>query len=134
MLNKVTYQGRFTADPEIKDVGGFALCEFTIAWSEKYKDNEKKCFLRCKAWRSQADHIVKYFKKGQECVIEGQLLTEQWEKDGDKQSRTVCNIEKIHFAGSKASNSSNDETAPAATSEDGFMKIPEGVDEELPFS
>ena len=35
MLNKVTYQGRFTADPEIKDVGGFALCEFTIAWSEK---------------------------------------------------------------------------------------------------
>jgi single-strand DNA-binding protein len=78
-----------------------------------------------------AEFVSKYFKKGQECVIEGRLTTEQWEKDGQKQSRTICNVDKVHFCGSKASNESG---SVPATSEDGFMKIPEGTDEELPFN
>ena len=126
MLNKTILQGRFTADPEVKDKGGFNMCEFTVAWSEKYKEHETKCFLRCKSWRSQAEHIGKYFKKGQECVIEGRLETEQWEKDGQKQSRTICNVEKIHFCGPKASGSSD-------KPDDGFVNVPEGSDEELLF-
>ena len=77
MLNKVVIQGRFTADPEVQEKGGFSMTEFTVAWSERYKERETKCFLRCKAWRSQAEHIEKYFHKGQECVIEGRLETEQ---------------------------------------------------------
>lgn len=131
MVNKVIVQGRHTADPEIKQVGGFSMCEFTIAWSDKYKDREDKCFLRCKAWRGMADFVGNYFSKGQECVVEGKLLTEQWEKDGQKQSRTVCNVDKVHFCGSKAKNDS----APneAAGSEE-WMKVPEGKNEELPFS
>ena len=120
-------QGRFTRDPEIENKGGFDMCEFTVAWSEKYKDKETKCFLRCKTWREQANHIVKYFKKGQECVVEGRLTTEEWEKDGQKQSRTVMNVDRIHFCGSKASNPSNN------TQDDGFMHIPEDAPEELPF-
>ena len=129
MLNRVNYQGRFTAKPELKEVGGFPMVEFTIAWSEKYKDNETKCFLRCKAWRNQAEHIVKFFDKGQECVIEGKLVTEEWETDGKKQSRTVCNIERIHFCGSKATNTN---AATSAGTED-FMKVDTKQDEELPF-
>lgn len=129
MLNKITLQGRFTADPEIQQKGGFDMCEFTVAWSEKYKERETKCFLRCKTWRAQAEHIVKFFKKGQECVIEGRLETEQWEKDGQKQSRTVCNVEKIHFCGPKASGSNS-----APTSDDGFIAVDEKIEQELPFS
>lgn len=130
MINKVMLQGRFTRDPEIEVKGGFDMCEFTIAWSEKVKERETKCFLRCKSWREQANHIVKYFKKGQECVVEGKLITEEWEKDGNKQSRTVMNLERIHFCGSKAQANTNN--APAG--DDDFMKIAEDADEELPFN
>ena len=103
MLNKLNYQGRFTADPELKQTqSGVSFMEFTIAWSEKYKEIETKCFLRCKAWRQTAEFISKYFSKGSEILIEGRLVTEQWEKDGQSQSRTICDIEKVHFCGSKS--------------------------------
>lgn len=131
MVNKVIVQGRFTAKPEVVQKGGFDMCEFTVAWSEKYKDRESKCFLRCKSWRDQAKFIEKYFDKGQECVVEGRLETEEWEKDGKKQSRTVCNIEKVNFCGPKV-NSIGTEPAAGSGNED-FMKVDENQDEELPF-
>ena len=134
MLNRVEYQGRFTADPEVQDKGGFPMCEFTIAWSEKYKDREDKCFLRCKAWRGMAEFVGKYFKKGQECIVEGKLGTEEWEKDGKKNSRTVCTVERVHFCGPKMAENSSGNGSDPAESGDGFMNIPEGKDEELPFS
>lgn len=130
MLNRMILQGRLTADPEVKDVGGFSMLEFTVAWSEKYKDTESKCFLRCKAWRTTADFIGKYFKKGQEIVIEGKMLTEQWEKDGQKQSRSICQIEKVAFCGSKTDSV---QTATQSASDD-FVSVPEGANEELPFN
>ena len=133
MINKVILQGRFTADPSVEQKGGFDMCEFTVAWSDKFKDRETKCFLRCKSWREQAQFISKYFKKGQECVIEGRLETEEWEKDGKKQSRTVCSVERVHFCGPKAADSSSGQKQPEAGSED-FMKIDPDQGEELPFS
>lgn len=128
MVNKMIIQGRLTKDIEIKDVGGFSKTEFTVAWSEKYKDIEKKCFLRCVAWRETAKFLSNYYKKGQEIIVEGQMITDEWEKDGQKQSRTLCNVEKVHFCGSKTSDS-----APAAKNND-FVDVPEGSAEELPFS
>ena len=54
-------------DPELKQTGsGVPYIKFTIAWSKKVKEVEKKCFLRCTAWRSTAEMIAKYFVKGQE--------------------------------------------------------------------
>ena len=129
MVNRTVIQGRFTANPEVKQVGGFSMVEFTVAWSDKYKEREDKCFLRCKAWRGMADFVGQYFKKGQECVVEGKLMTEEWEKDGKKQSRTICNVEKVHFSGSKSSGSSASDNAT-----DDFMKIDPKANEELPFS
>ena len=132
MVNKVILQGRFTTDPAVENKGGFDMCEFTVAWSDKFKDRETRCFLRCKSWREQAQFISKYFKKGQEVIIEGRLETEEWEKDGKKQSRTVCNVEKVNFCGPKADFPSNI-AKPEAGSED-FMKVDPKQDEELPFS
>lgn len=131
MINKTIFQGRFTADPTVEQKGGFDMTEFTIAWSETYNEKETKCFLRCKAWRKQAEHIAKYFKKGQECVVEGRLVTEQWEKDGQKQSRTVLNLEKIHFCGPKAGGSAADTSAKP---DDDFVNVPGNGNEELPFN
>lgn len=126
MVNKVIFHGRMVRDAELKDVNGFKVTEFTIAWSEKYKETETKCFLRCKAWRSTAEFIEKYFKKGQEICIEGRMVTEEWEKDGEKQSRTICTVEKVHFCGSKASNNES-------TKNNDFVNVPENVSEEIPF-
>lgn len=72
--------------------------------------------------------MEKYFKRGQEIVIEGQVITEEWKKDGENQSRTICNVEKINFCGPAGSTSSNDKPS------DDFVSVPDGIDEELPFN
>lgn len=134
MVNSLVYQGRLTADPELRQTqSGISFIEFTVAWSEKYNEIETKCFLRCKAWRGTAEFVSKYFAKGQEIAIEGKIITEQWEKDGQPQSRTICDVEKVHFCGSKASNIN---TTPATENTpqgniDGFMPVDN--DDDLPF-
>lgn len=131
MINSLNYQGRLVRDIELKHTDSqVAFTEFTIAWSEKYKEVETKCFLRCKAWRQTAEFLKQYFAKGQEIAITGHLVTEEWEKDGEKQSRTICMIDKVHFCGSKSANAEK----PAASSGNDFMNVPDGIDEELPFN
>lgn len=143
MVNNLILQGRLTADIDLKYTqSNVAYTEFTVAWSEKYKETETKCFLRCKAWRNTAEFLDKYFRKGQETVIVGHMVTEQWEADGEKKSRTICQVDKVNFYGSKADNSgsgsresqqASGRPAPQAA-DDGFMNIPDGIDEELPFN
>ncbi len=131
MINSVNFQGRLVRDIEVKYTDSqVAHTEFTVAWSEKYKEAETKCFLRCKAWRQTAEFLGKYFAKGQEIAISGRLVTEEWEKDGEKQSRTICMVDKAHFCGSKLSDSEK----TANSSGNDFMSIPDGIDEELPFN
>lgn len=129
MLNKIEYQGRLTADIELKQTqSGASFTEFTIAWSEKYKEVETKCFLRCKAWRQTAEFVSKYFKKGSELIVEGRMVTEQWEKDGQPQSRTICDVEKVHFCGGKSDSGGN------ATATNLLPKMEEITeDDDLPF-
>lgn len=130
MINKTLYQGRLTRDIELKKTSSdIAYAEFSVAWSEKYKESETKCFLRCKAWRSTAEFLQKYFSKGQEIGIEGHLVTEEWEKDGQKQSRTICQVDKVHFCGSKS-----DKQNAAEKPSDDFVNVPEEIDNELPFN
>ena len=70
MTNLMILHGRLTKDVELKKTSSdIAFTEFTVAWSEKYKESETKCFLRCKAWRSTAENISKFFSKGKEIVI-----------------------------------------------------------------
>ena len=111
MLNRLCYQGRLTADPELKQTqSGTNLCSFTVAWSDKYKDNENTCFLRCTAWGKTAEFIEKYFKKGEQILIEGKLKTDTWENEKGKQSRTQCVVDKVHFCGSKKESNTYSET------------------------
>ena len=131
MINSLNYQGRLVRDIELKHTDSqVAFTEFTIAWSEKYKEVETKCFLRCKAWRQTAEFLSQYFAKGQEIAISGHLVTEEWEKDGEKQSRTICIVDKVQFCGSK----SNNVEKPAVSSGNDFVNVPDGIDEELPFN
>lgn len=136
MVNKLIFQGRLVANPELKHTqSDVPYLEVSVAWSEKYKEAESKCFLRCKAWRNTAEFISRFFKKGQEINIEGHMLSEQWETDGDKKSRTICIIDKAHFCGSKSESTQNDVSrSNTVPDSDGFEYIPYNIDEELPFS
>ncbi len=133
MINKMILQGRLTANIELKHTqSDVANTEFTVAWSEKYKETESKCFLRCKAWRQTAEFLEKYFQKGQEILIEGHMVTEEWEKDGEKKSRTICLVDKVNFCGSKSDRGSD---LRKNMDSDGFVNIPDGVEDEgLPFN
>ena len=104
MINKTIYQGRLTRDPEINTTAsGIEVCNFTLAWSKKYKENERKCFLDCTAWRQTAAFINKYFKKGSELAVEGELETDSYtDKDGNKRSRIRLTVTEVHFCGKKA--------------------------------
>lgn len=102
MLNHSELQGRFVANPELNETNsGTKVCNFRIAWSEKYRERETKCFLECKSFGAQAEFIASRFAKGNEVVVEGKLTTEEWEKDGQKRSKNVLLLDKIHFCGKK---------------------------------
>lgn len=129
MVNRVIIQGRLTKDPELKQTqSGISKLLFTVAWSEKYKEVETKCFLLCEAWRQTAEFISNYFRKGQEINLEGHMVTEDW----NGEQVTFCTIDKAHFCGSKADNAPKQEDKPQP-SPDEFMSLPDGADEELPF-
>ena len=140
MVNKFILQGRLTADPEIKQTpSGVSCANFTVAWSEKYKEVETKCFQRCKAWRSTADFIGKYFAKGQEIIVVGKMATEQWEKDGQKYSAQVLTVDEASHCGPKNANQGEAApaqayTPPAAQTMPSAPKFEEvGDDDQLPF-
>ena len=131
MLNSIHYQGRLTADPELKQTqSGISYMEFTVAWNEKYKESETSCFLRCKAWRHTAEFISKYFHKGDQILIEGRMETSTYDKDGQKQSRTICTVEKVHFCGS---GSSTGKAQGDNHDLDKWVAVTADDDEELPF-
>ena len=130
MLNKVVLQGRLTKDPELKHTqSDIPNVLFTVAWSEKYKETETKCFLLCKAWRHTAEFISTYFRKGQEIAIEGRMVTEKWTDDN---TVTYCVVDRAHFCGPKTDPDRQETPEPVGSSE--FVDVPAGSDEELPFS
>lgn len=133
MLNKVVIQGRLTKDPELKQTqSGIDNLLFTVAWSERYKEVEKKAFILCRAWRQTATFISTYFRKGAMIVIEGHLETEEW-SDNDKP--LVFVIEKAHFPASKSEGNNETRKPEPAADKDGFIAVPDGVDDdELPFN
>lgn len=146
MLNHMILQGRLVRDPEMRTTqSGSSVVSFTVAWSEKYKENEKQLFLDCTAWSGTAELVDKYFAKGKEIAVEGKLYTEKWEdKEGNKRSSIKMNVERVHFCGSKSDGDSSGHSggsdygdssgrAPAAKGGIG-VEGPDGEDDgDLPF-
>ena len=87
-INKVILVGRLGKEPELKfTTSGKAVCNFSLATSEKWKDQggevqEKTEWHRCQAWGKSAENAAKWLNKGKLAYIEGKLQTRSWEKDG----------------------------------------------------
>ena len=134
MINRMTLQGRLTKDPELKQTqGGTPVATFTIAWSEKFGDTERKLFLPCVAWNNSAGFVCNYFAKGSEIIVEGGLTARKWTNaEGVERETIELTVEKIHFAGKKQNESTVPTTSKPASTPQGFAPI--GVDDDnLPF-
>lgn len=139
-MNKVILMGRLVRDPEVRYSQGekaTVVARFSFAAPRKFKrDNEPDCdFINCVAFGKQAEFIEKYTYKGIKLLVEGRIQTGSYtNKDGVKVYTTDVVVESCEFAESKnASQSERPQPAPQ-TDSDGFMSIPDGIDEELPFN
>ena len=103
MVNKMVLQGRLTKDVELRRTqSGTAVAGFTVAWSEKYGENEQKLFMPCVAWKGTAEMASRYFSKGQELAVEGKLITRKWQdRDGNNRETIELIVERMHFCGAK---------------------------------
>ncbi len=123
MLNHITIHGRLTANPELKQTpSGVSVCNFTVAVDRSYTRGEDKQtdFFNCVAWRGLADTISKFFPKGQEIVLSGEMQSRRWEDDqGNKRLSWELIADGFDFCGNKESkiNSTNNETASSDITE-----------------
>jgi len=147
-MNKVILMGRLTRDPEVRYSQGdnaTAVARYTLAVDRRFNrnnDDQTADFINCVAFGRAGEFAEKYLHKGTKIAITGRIQTGSYtNKDGVKVYTTEVVIEEQEFAESKnsAGNADNSGFAPAgrpapAAAGDGFMNIPDGIDEELPFN
>ena len=146
-MNKVILMGRLTRDPDVRYSqtanGSMAVARYTLAVDRRFKkDGETNAdFISCVAFGKVGEFAEKYLRQGTKIVIEGRIQTGSYtNKDGNKVYTTDIYVENCEFAESKATSEQNGvNTAPARpkpsnVDADGFMSIPDNVDDEgLPF-
>lgn len=107
MLNHIVIMGRLTRDPELRYTrpSQTPVASFTLAVDYDYVDSKGERgvdFIDCVAWRSTAEFVSKYFKKGSMAVVSGRLRMIYWvDRDGNKRRGTEVDVSSIYFAGSK---------------------------------
>ena len=107
MLNSVCLMGRLTADPELKSTqSGASVCSFRIAVDRTYtpKGQEKQTdFINIVTWRSTAEFVSRYFRKGQLVAVQGSIQTSQYtDRDGNKRTTFDVVADNVFFAEKKA--------------------------------
>ena len=134
-MNKVILIGRLTADPEVRYTESsqlMAIARLTLAVDRVFKkENEPEAdFIRCMAFGKTAEFAEKYLRKGTKIALEGRWQTGSFtNKEGAKVYTNDCIVDRMEFAESK-----KDSAPQPSDAGDGFMNIPDGIDEELPFN
>ena len=108
-MNQIVLIGRLTADPVLEKTGsGVSKCKFSLAVQDgaTNKNGEKEVdFINSIAWRSTAEFISKYFKKGSMIGVIGKLKVRPYEKEGEKRYATFVNVSNAEFVGYNKSQS-----------------------------
>ena len=148
-MNKVILMGRLTRDPEVRYSQGenaTAVARYTLAVDRRYNrnnDEQSADFINCVAFGRNGEFAEKYLRKGTKIAATGRIQTGSYtNKDGVRVYTTDVVIEEQEFAESKNNSSAGNggftggnNNAPAMQDAgDGFMNIPDGIDEELPFN
>lgn len=141
-MNKINLLGRLTKDPDVRYSQGensTAVARYTLAVDRRFKrDGEPTAdFIPCVVFGRSAEFTEKYFRKGTKVAITGHIQTGSYtNKDGVKVYTTDVIVEEQEFAESKAASEQNQQNSagPVPDSGDGFMNIPDNIDEKLPFA
>ena len=157
-MNKVILMGRLTRDPEVRYSQGdnsMAIARYTLAVDRRFRRNndgeQSADFIGCVAFGRSAEFAEKYFRQGLKVIVTGRIQTGSYtNKEGQKVYTTDVVVEDQEFAESKAASMANggdgyqtgyqqsqapaSKPAPSAAVGDGFMNIPDGIEEELPFN
>ena len=130
-MNKVILKGRLTATPELKRTAtDIYVTDFSIAVNRRF-NKEQTDFINCQAWRQTAEFITKYFTKGQEILIIGELHIEKWLKDDETRYSTRVVVDEVDFCGSKSENKTH--TTDDDVNIEDFVELPETEGDDLPF-
>ena len=150
-MNKVILMGRLTRDPEVRYSPGqngdqFAISRFSIAVDRRFVrkaqdgNDVTTDFFNCTAFGKQGEFVDKYLKQGTKVVVSGRIQNDNYtNKNGEKVYSVQIIAEEIEFAESKNSQGGGngdggfDRPAPENASADGFMTIPGGAEDSLPF-
>lgn len=150
-MNKVILMGRLVRDPEVRYTQAenpMAVSRYTLAIDRrgiKKKEGDQKPktdFINCIAFGKSGEFAEKYFRQGMRVLVSGRIQTDSYvNKDGNKVYTTDVIVEEQEFADSKNQNAenggagNNQQGTGSAASGDGFMNIPDGIeDESLPFN
>ncbi|MCI8375479.1 MAG: single-stranded DNA-binding protein [Lachnospiraceae bacterium] len=156
-MNKVILMGRLTRDPDVRYSQGenaTAVARYTLAVDRRFRrDGDQTAdFIGCVAFGRQAEFAEKYLRQGTKIAITGRIQTGSYtNREGQKVYTTDVVVEEQEFAESKAVASEHgggyqqqnsfqtgsfqqSMPEPSGAAGDGFMNIPDGIDEELPFN
>lgn len=149
-MNKILLLGRLTRDPEVRyaqnSTGQMAIARYALAVNRKFKNDKgerEADFIECVAFGKAGEHAEQYFKKGMQILVSGRLQTGSYtNKEGVKIKTAEVVVEEQEFAESKGNSREERDAASMAaagyteaeTDENGFMNIPDGVQEDLPFN
>ena len=146
-MNKVVLVGRLTRDPEVRYSQGnnaTAVARYTVAVDRRFKrDGEPTAdFIPCVIFGRSAEFAEKYFRQGLKIIVSGRIQTGSYtNRDGQKVYTTEVVVEEQEFAESKAASGQASgggyqpagRPAPGNAGAEGFMSIPEGIEDDLPF-
>ncbi len=143
-MNKVVLMGRLTRDPDVRYTRGeraMAVANYTLAVDRRGRKNQEgeanADFIQCTAFDKAGEFTEKYFRQGMRVLISGRIQTGSYtDRDGRKIYTTQVIIEEQEFADSKGAGGEKGQKPQQANADaDGFMNIPDGVeDEDLPFN
>ena len=135
MINKAILQGRLTAAPELKYTqSDKPVTSFTLAVDRGYKQENGPTadFINCVAWSKTAEFITRYFIKGQEMAVVGEIQTRSYtDNAGAKRYVTEVNVREVHFCGPKAQAEEPDAETPSQPTQD--INAYADDDDDLPF-
>ncbi|MBQ9512695.1 MAG: single-stranded DNA-binding protein [Lachnospiraceae bacterium] len=148
-MNKVVLMGRLTRDPDVRYSQGenaSAIARYTLAVDRRFAKRDDPNaqtadFISCVAFGKAGEFAEKYFRKGTKIVVSGRIQTGSYtNKEGVKVYTTDVVAEEQEFAESKNSqggatySAPEDGGAPGPAPASGFMNVPDGIEEELPFN
>ena len=146
-MNKVILMGRLTRDPEVRysqAESSLAIARFTLAVDRRFKrqgDDQNADFINCVTFGKTAEFAERYFKQGTKIAGCGRIQTGSYtNKDGQRVYTTEVVLDEVEFAESKNASQQNggfqqnQRPEPSQAAADGFMNIPDGLEEGLPFN